>query len=83
MFPQCWFSWSTAKANQPMSGSSKKYWARPRVGVLARSWCISQKNQASFEQMFKLLMNLLIFPMVNTFSWEGWGGGGGSIFLLH
>ena len=84
MFPQCWFSWPTAKVNQPTSGSSKKYWAKPRVCVLARSRCISQKNQVGFEQMLKLLMNLLIFPMVNTFSWEGVEGvGGGGIRLLH
>ena len=80
MFPQCWFSWPTAKANQPTSGSSKKYWARPRVCVLARSRCISQKNQVGFEQMLKLSMNLLIFPMVNTFSWEGVKGVGGEAF---
>ena len=54
-----------------MSDNSKRYWARPRVGVMARSCCISQKNQAGFEQMLKFLMNLLIFLMVNTFSWKG------------
>ena len=60
----CKGSWTT-------SGWSKWYWARPRVGVLARSWCISQKNQVGFELMLKLLMNLMIFLMVNTFSWGG------------
>lgn len=32
------------------------------------SQCISQKNQVGFEQMLELLMNLLIFQMVNTYS---------------
>ena len=36
---------------------------------MTRSWCISQKNQVGFEQMLKFLMNLLIFPIVNTLSW--------------
>ena len=38
------------------------------------SWYISKKNLVGFEQMMKLSMNLLIFPMVNTFSWGGRGG---------
>ena len=33
-----------------------------------RSQCISQENQADFEQILKLLMSLLIFLMVNIFS---------------
>ena len=59
---------STAKGNWPTSDNSEWYLARPRVGVLARSCCISQNNQAGFKQMLKLLMNLLIFSIVNTFS---------------
>ena len=70
MFPQCRFNWQAAKGNWPTSDTSQRYWAWPRVGVLARSWCISLKNQAGFEQMLKILMNLLIFSMVNTFSWR-------------
>ena len=50
IFPQCRFSRLSAKA----TGYSKRYWAQPRVGVLARSWCISQKNQVDFEQVLKL-----------------------------
>ena len=61
---------STAKGNWPTSDNSEWYLARPRVGVLARSCCISQNSQADFEQMLKLLMNLLIFSIVNTFSWR-------------
>ena len=72
MFPQCRFShWTTTKGKRPASGYSKQYTDRPRVGVLTRSWCISQKNKVGFEQMLKLLMNLLIFAMVNTIPWKG------------
>ena len=35
----------------------------------ARSQWISQENQVNFEQTLKLSINLLIFPMVNTFPW--------------
>ena len=35
----------------------------------ARSRWISQENQVHFEQTLKLSINLLIFPMVNTFPW--------------
>ena len=62
----------TAKGDWPTSDNSKRYWARPRVDVLDRSCCIGRKNQVGFEQMLKLLMNLLIFWMVNTFSWRGY-----------
>ena len=34
----------------------------------ASSQCISQWNQVGFKQILKLLMNLLIFLMMNTFS---------------
>ena len=51
---------------------------RPRIGVRATCWCISQKNQVGLEQMLKLLLNFLIFLMVNTFH----GGGGHSIVTL-
>ena len=61
------------------SGYSKRYWARPGVGVLARSWCNSQKNEVGFEQMLKLLMHLFLFLMVNIFSW---GMAGHSIITL-
>ena len=62
----------TAKGDWPTSDNAKRYWARPRVDVLARSCCIGRKNQVGFEQMLKLLMNLLIFWMVNIFSWRGY-----------
>ena len=70
MFPQCKFNQQTAKGSWPTSDNSKRYWLRPRVGVVTRSCCISQKNQAGFEQMLNCLMNLLIFLMGNTFSWR-------------
>ena len=70
MFPQCKFNQQTAKGSWPTSDNSKRYWLRPRVGVVTRRCCISQKNQAGFEQMLNCLMNLLIFLMGNTFSWR-------------
>ena len=54
--------------NWPTSSYSNWYWVRPVVSVLVRSWCISQTNHVDFEQMLKLLVNLLIFPLVDT-SW--------------
>ena len=62
--------------NVAMSGYSKWYCIRQRVGVLTRSWCISQKNQLGFEQILKHL----IFLMVNNFSW--WQERGALIIML-
>ena len=66
MFPQCRFSQPTAKGNWPTSSYSK--WYQEPTSLPTRKWRISQKNQYGFEQMLKLLMNLLIFLMGNTFS---------------
>ena len=73
----------TAKGNWPTHVNSKRYWTRPTVGVLARNCCISQKNQAGFEQMLKLLMNLLMSSMVNIFPWSGGRGEGFQSFHYH
>ena len=90
MFPQCRFSQPTAKGNWPTSSYSK--WYQEPTSLPTRKWRISQKNQYGFEQMLKLLMNLLIFLMGNTFSCVcvcvcvcvcgGGRGGGASNYML-
>ena len=61
IFPQC----KTSRPNMKATGTQG-----PCLSVLHkdRSQCISQENQADFEQILKLLMSLLISLMVNIFS---------------
>ena len=60
--PNCRGNWS-------MSAYSNWYCASKGVGTLGTSCCNSHKNQVNLEQMLKILINLLIFLMLNTFSW--------------
>ena len=69
MFPRCEFSPPTAKATGL------------RVVTLSDTGVLARRIRLALNRWLKLLMNHLIFPMVNTFS-RGRRGGGNSIITL-